>query len=74
MEKLDEIYDKLVKVRDEIAMILGFNNFIELAYLSMGRLDYNVEDVKNYRKQIKETVVPVCKKLVKAQMQRINSR
>jgi len=68
---LDELYDKLVKVRDKIAKGLGYDNFIPLAYARLGRLDYNDEDVANYRKQVLEHIVPVASELVKRQGKRI---
>lgn len=69
--ELGEIYDKLVKLRDSMAKKLGYNNFIELGYKSLGRTDYNSNDVVIYRKQIKEDVVPVCKKLINKKIKRI---
>ncbi|MBF1204081.1 MAG: M3 family oligoendopeptidase, partial [Fusobacterium periodonticum] len=39
-EKLDEIYDKIVKIRDRMAKKLGYKNFVELGYKKMGRVDY----------------------------------
>ncbi len=60
---LDEIYDKLVKLRHKIATTLGYENFIELGYMRMGRSDYGPNDVANFRKQIVDHVVPVVKKL-----------
>lgn len=62
-EKLDNIYDRLVKIRDEKAKIKGYENFIELGYYLMGRTDYNSLDVKKYRDQIKRDVVPVVTQL-----------
>ena len=70
-EKLDEIYDKLVKIRDRMAKKLGYKNFIELGYKKMGRVDYNAKDVEGYRKQIVETIVPLCNKLREEQRKRI---
>lgn len=70
-EAIGEIYDKLVKLRHQMALKLGYKNYIELGYLSLGRLDYNAKDVKGYRKQIEETVVPVCNKLYKRQAKRL---
>ena len=70
-EKLGEIYDKLVHLRDGIAHKLGYKRFTELAYDRLGRTDYNADLVANYRKQIYEDVVPVCQKLYKAQAKRI---
>ncbi|WP_064579884.1 M3 family oligoendopeptidase [Streptobacillus moniliformis] len=71
MAEYDRIYDMLVKVRDRIAKKLGYKNFVEVGYLRMGRLDYNAEDVANYRKQIKENVVPLYVELRKRQEKRI---
>ncbi|WP_064592153.1 M3 family oligoendopeptidase [Streptobacillus moniliformis] len=71
MEEYDRIYDSLVKVRDRIAKKLGYKNFVEVGYLRMGRLDYNAKDVENYRKQIKENVVPLYVELRKRQEKRI---
>lgn len=70
-DKIDTIYDKLVKLRHNIAIKLGFNNFVELGYVRMNRLDYNEDDVMNFRKQVLEDVVPVATKLYNAQMKRI---
>jgi len=47
-QELDEIYDKLVKVRHEIAITLGYKNFIELGYYRMGRSDYGPNEVSNF--------------------------
>lgn len=73
-EELGQIYDDLVHVRDNMAKKLGYKNYIELGYARLGRLDYDAEMVKNYRKQVEECLVPVWKKLFKRQMKRINIR
>ena len=70
-EKIGQIYDDLVHVRDTIAHKLGFKNFAELGYLRLGRLDYNSDLVYGYREQIKRDVVPVVKKLRKRQAERL---
>ena len=64
-EEIDEIFDSLVKIRNEIALVLGYENYIELGYYRMGRTDYNAKDVYNYREQIKREVVPAVSKLNK---------
>ncbi len=71
VEKFDEIYDKLVKVRTRIAKKLGFENFIELGYLRMQRSDYDATDVERYRGYIKEYVVPLATELREKQGKRI---
>ena len=62
-DALDQIYDKLVKLRHKIAVTLGYENFIELGYMRMGRSDYGPNEVANFRKQIVDLVVPIVKKL-----------
>ena len=54
----------MVKLRHKIATTLGYDNFIELGYMRMGRTDYGPNEVANFRKQIVNHVVPVVKKLV----------
>lgn len=69
--KLDQIYDDLVKVRTKIAKKLGYDNFVELGYARMNRIDYNAEMVANFRKQVEEYIVPVANKLKERQRKRI---
>ena len=73
-EAIANIYDQLVHLRDTMAKKLGYENFIELGYLRLGRTDYNAEMVANYRKQIAETTVSVCQKLYKQQMKSLGIR
>ena len=62
--ELDDIYDKLVKLRHKIATTLGYDNFIDLGYYRMGRTDYGPKEVANFRKQIVENVVPIINVLL----------
>ena len=62
-DTLDDIYDKLVKLRHNIAVTLGYDNFIELGYHRMGRSDYGPNEVSIFREQIIKHVVPVVNKL-----------
>ena len=70
-EEIGNIYSQLVLLRDKAAKKLGFKNFIELGYLSLGRVDYDAKMVKNYRDQISTSVVPLAQKLYKRQAKRI---
>lgn len=69
--KFDNIYDKMVKVRNEIAIKLGFENYIELGYLRMGRSDYNEKDVKKFREHVLKYIVPLSNDLREKQRKRI---
>ncbi|MDD4781516.1 MAG: M3 family oligoendopeptidase [Tissierellia bacterium] len=69
--KFDEIYDKIVKVRNAIAVKLGYKNFVELGYLRMNRSDYNAADVKKFREQVIKYIVPLSNQLRERQAKRI---
>lgn len=71
-KNFDDVFDKLVKIRDKIAKKLNFNNFVELGYIRMMRTDYNADMVKNFRKQVLEYIVPVASELYKRQANRLN--
>ncbi len=70
-DKLDEIYDRLVKVRTRIGKKLGFDNFIPVAYARMGRTDWDLNDARVYRDQIAQSVVPFAQELYRAQSRRL---
>lgn len=71
-EAIDRIYDDMVKVRTKIAKTLGYENFVQLAYDRLGRTDYAAEEVKSYRDQVYETVVPYVQELVNRKGVRLN--
>jgi M3 family oligoendopeptidase len=70
-EKFDEIFDKSVKLRHEMAQKMGFKNFVELGYLNMQRSDYTPEMVANFRKQVQEVIVPLTVKIRQKQAKRL---
>ena len=70
-EKLDEIYDKLVKNRTEQARKLGYENYLELGYYRMNRNCYGKEEVENFRRQVKEVLVPYSQELHERRRKRL---
>jgi M3 family oligoendopeptidase len=70
-EKLDEIFDKLVKVRHTIALKLGYNSFTEVGYARMGRTDYGSNEVAGFRDSIHKNIVPLVLSLKERQRKRL---
>ncbi len=70
-DKLDEIYDKLVKNRTEQAKLLGFNNYVELGYYRMGRTTYDINDVHSFKEQVKKYLVPLATKIHEQRRKRL---
>ncbi len=69
--EIEQIFDKLVKIRHKIAVQLGYKNFVELGYIRMGRTDYDATMVANYRQQILEHIVPISNELYARQQKRL---
>ncbi len=70
-DKIGDIYDRMVKLRHQMAVKLGFKNYVELGYKMLGRTDYNETMVASYRQQIYEDLVPFANSLFKRQAKRI---
>ena len=62
-QQLDEIYDKLVKVRTAMGRKLGYKNFSPLGYLQMQRNCYTKEDVAKFRANVLKYLVPLADKI-----------
>ncbi|GBR45045.1 M3 family oligoendopeptidase [Neokomagataea thailandica] len=62
--KLDDIYGRLVTLRDRMATTLGFKNFIELGYRRMRRTDYGPEQVAAFREKIRTHVTPLVQAIL----------
>jgi len=70
-DKLDDIFDQLIKIRTNIARKLGYESFIQLGYDRLGRSNYTPEHVKIYRNQVRQYGVPFITKLLKKHQERI---
>lgn len=69
--EMEEIFDKLVKIRNKMGENMGFANFVPLGYMQQGRLDYGEKEVAAFREQVRRVIVPFCEKLYRAQAKRI---
>ena len=70
-DKLDELYDKLVKNRTLQAKRLGFETYTPLGYLRMQRNCYGREEIENLRRQVKEVWVPFAESIFEKRKERL---
>ncbi|MBQ5973426.1 MAG: M3 family oligoendopeptidase [Oscillospiraceae bacterium] len=70
-ERLEQIWDELIAIRNEMGRNLGFENFLPLGYLRQGRTDYGADEVAAFREQVRTELVPLCQKLYDAQARRL---
>lgn len=69
--EMEEIFDELVKLRNEMGRALGYENYIPLAYIQQKRSDYGQKEVAAFREQVRREIVPLCEQLYEAQAKRI---
>ncbi|MDO4397388.1 MAG: M3 family oligoendopeptidase [Oscillospiraceae bacterium] len=70
-EKLDEIYDKLVHLRNTMGKKLGYEGYTTLGYYRMMRNCYTKEDIEKFRKAVVKYLVPVADGIYKEQAKRL---
>lgn len=62
-EKLDELYDKLISIRNTEAKNAGFNNYRDYRFKELGRFDYTKEDCFKFHDAVKQHVLPIVNKI-----------
>lgn len=70
-EKLDDIYDKLVHLRDTMGKKLGHKDYTPLGYCRMQRNCYTKEDVEKFRAAVVKYLVPVADGIYREQAKRL---
>jgi M3 family oligoendopeptidase len=58
-EELDDLFDEMVTLRHGMAQKLDFENYVDLGYQIMSRVDYDQHDVARYRDMVREEVTPL---------------
>ena len=64
-EQFDEIFERLLELREKIAVNAGFPNYLAYAFRARGRFDYSPEDCRAFHQAIETEVVPVMRKIQK---------
>jgi oligoendopeptidase F len=60
-DTLDELFNKLIKLRHQVAINAGFDNFRDYMFKALGRFDYTAEDCFLFHEAIAEELVPLFK-------------
>ena len=69
--ELDELYDRLVHLRDTMGKKLGYEGYTTLGYYRMGRNCYTKEDVEKFRAAVRKYVVPLADGIYREQAKRL---
>jgi oligoendopeptidase F len=61
VDKLEELFDRLLNKRNQVAENAGFENFRDYKFQDLGRFDYTLKDCENFHDSIKNEIVPIVK-------------
>ncbi|RYE20220.1 MAG: M3 family oligoendopeptidase, partial [Sphingobacteriales bacterium] len=70
-EQLNDLFDKLLKLRHEMALNAGFKNYRDYKFKELGRFDYTPEDCFKFHAAVKEHILPLQKMLIESRKQRL---
>ena len=62
-ETLDDLFDRMVKLRVAVAHEAGFANFVEYAFKLRERFDYGIADTVEFQDAIARVVVPLAREI-----------
>jgi len=71
-DKLEEIFDKMLSLRHNIAVNSGYKNYCDYKFKELERFDYTPDDCKNYHAAIEQHVLPLWKEILEARSQQMN--
>lgn len=59
--ELDELFNRLISLRHQVAVNAGFDNFRDYMFAAMGRFDYTPKDCFDFHSAIQKEVMPLVK-------------
>ena len=62
-EKFEDIFDQLVKLRQQIARNAGFENYRDYAFRRLGRFDYTPAQCVQFHEAVEAEVMPLVRRL-----------
>lgn len=62
-ETLDDLFDRMMALRVEVAREAGFDNYVEYAFRNRERFDYGIPDAIRFHQAVEKVVVPLAKEI-----------
>ena len=70
-EQLNELFNKLVERRQQIAKNAGFENYRDYKFRELGRFDYTPKDCFEFHDAVREHILPLQRMLVEHRKRRL---
>ena len=58
-EELNQLFNKLINLRQQVASNTGYDNYRDYKFKAMGRFDYSIEDCLEFHNSVKQSFVPL---------------
>jgi oligoendopeptidase F len=71
LQPLDDLLDKLISLRGQIAQNAGYSGYTQFKFDDLGRFDYTPEDVAQFHTAVEVAVKPVYQRLLEIRRQRL---
>lgn len=60
-DDLNILFDELIKMRNQVALNAGFENYRDYMFQALGRFDYSPQDCYDFANAIEKEIVPILK-------------
>lgn len=71
VDALDQLFDELISLRQQIAKNAGFENYRDYKFAAMGRFDYTPADCYAFHNSIAKEIVPIIEDFDKSRMEKM---
>ncbi len=71
-DQLNILFDELVKLRHQVALNAGFENYRDYMFQALGRFDYTPKDCYDFATAIEKEIVPILKEQAEQRKEALN--
>ena len=64
-ERLEDIFDEMLKLRHQIAQNAGFNNYRDYMFKALHRFDYTPDDCQKYHASVENLLAPLWRDILR---------
>ncbi len=71
-DNLDDLFDKLLEKRHQVALNAGFDNYRDYMFKALGRFDYGVKECEDFHASVKKYMLPLVEKIYAGKKEKLN--
>lgn len=71
-DDLNMLYDELIRMRNQVALNAGFENYRDYMFQALGRFDYTPQDCYHFHEAIEKEIVPILREQAEKRKEALN--